>query len=60
MIFQSLSVAKKDPRLWACYGLDKRWYFYYNTLGLRKYSEIVKEMLILVLANEKFLELERR
>ena len=33
VISQSPSVAKKDPRIWEGYGLDKRWHYHYNTLG---------------------------
>ena len=67
MIFQSLSVAKRDPgygrgkgRKSSTAGLDKRWHFYYNTPGLRGYSGMAKNMLMLIFKNEKFLESKRR
>jgi hypothetical protein len=44
--FKSPSVAKKDPRLWECYGLDKRWHYQYNTVGLSRYSEKVNIVLM--------------
>ena len=43
---KSPSVAKKDPRIWEGYGLDKRWHYYYITSELRGYSGKVKSLLI--------------